>query len=91
MKAPDEQHRMTYSPPIVVRGEIERKPSLMKCSTNSKGADSNPQTRPRLNTDIATGEQGYTGSHTAPSVPGRGDSVIQGAQPNGAIAPSQLI
>ena len=87
MKAPDEQYRMTYSPPIVVRGEIERKPSLMKCSTNSKGGDSNPLTRPRLNTDIATGDKGYAESHTAPSVPGRGDSVIQAAQPNAAVGP----
>jgi hypothetical protein len=61
MKAPDEQHRMTYSPPIVMRGEIERKPSLMKCSTtNSKGADSSPQTRKRLNTDITNAEGAQT-------------------------------
>jgi hypothetical protein len=75
MKAPDEQHRMTYSPPILVRGEIERKPSLMKCSTNSKG-DSIPQARPRLNTDISNVDQNMAGSHTAPSAPGRGDSII---------------
>ena len=77
---------MTYSPPIVVRGEIERKPSLMKCSTNSKG-DSNPQSRPRLNTDISNVDQNYAAVHTAPSAPVRGDSEIYVVQPGGAPGP----